>query len=419
MKTLIFGAGASIPFFEPKLSTKYLTDKIIDRQEWDKVIAIVKSIKGEDYIIAKTEIVLQIIQTIQKIKPNANFEEIAEVIDKLSSFGFDMIPEHNMFNVVIHVMNTGFDPRVKKPFGCEWAMIPFLLREIIAMSIIELQNNHKIMDYDNLISLQKDFINSICEKDDDVSIMSLNYDECVLKSLEGLGFEKGFKTKNEHYLMQLDTPTFMSAKKVVYFPHGNLRFQFTDNDNITYWSDANDAEAERWKGISSSSLGSTLTCSNGKFVYNYNTFISTGQTKDDGLNHLPYAVYYQRLGIDINKSDSIYIIGYSFGDDHINRLLRSFIEISPENKIYVIDYYPKEVAGTDEYKDQNNIITKLYFTFGAEWGVVYNRDTNETEPLNPEEIKKINSLGYGEIFKQVILYKKGFSEFLHEFNNVI
>lgn len=249
--------------------------------------------------------------------------------------------------------------------------------------------------------------------------MSLNYDECVLNSLEGLGFEKGFRPPNKHCLMQLDIPTFMSVNRVVYFPHGNLRFQFTDNDNITYWTDANVAEAERWKGISSSSLGSTLTCSNGKFAYNYNTFISTGQTKDDGLNHLPYAVYYQRLGIDINKSDSIYIIGYSFGDDHINRLLRSFIEISPENKIYVIDYYPKEVAGTDEYKDQNNIITKLYFTFGAEWGVVYNRNTNETEPLNPEEIKKINSLGYGEIFKQVILYKKGFSEFLHEFNKVI
>lgn len=218
MKTLIFGAGASIPFFEPKLSTKYLTDKIIDRQEWDKVIAIVKSIKGEDYIIVKTEIVLQIIQTIQKIKPNANFEEIAEVIDKLSSLGLDRIPDHNMFNTIIHVMNTGFKPTEKMPFGCEWAMIPFLLREIIAMSIIELQNNHKIMDYDNLISLQKDFINSICEKDDDVSIMSLNYDECVLKSLEGLGFEKGFKTKNEHYLMQLDIPTFMSAKKSCIFP---------------------------------------------------------------------------------------------------------------------------------------------------------------------------------------------------------
>lgn len=188
MKTLIFGAGASIPFFEPKLSTKYLTDKIIDGQEWDKVIAKVKSIKGEDYIIAKTEIVLQIIQTIQKIKPNANFEEFAEVIDKLSSFGHDKFPENNMFNVVIHVMNTGFNPTEKNPYGCEWAMIPFLFREIIAESIIELQNNHKITGYDNLISLQKDFIYSICEKDDDISIMSLNYDECVLKSLEGLGF---------------------------------------------------------------------------------------------------------------------------------------------------------------------------------------------------------------------------------------
>lgn len=419
MKTFIFGAGASIPFFDPVLSTSYLTSKILDDKEWKEVIDKYKSIKGRETIIADISLVLDLIETIKKLRPDANFEEIAEVMDKLASYGFDKIPNHNMFNTIIWVMNTGFRPSNGNPFGYELAMIPFLLREIIAKSIIDLQNNHRSKEYDELLSLQKDLISYVCQKDNKISVVSLNYDECVLKSLEGLGFEKGFKTNNERYLMQLDIVSFMKAQKVVYFPHGNLRFQFTDNDNITYWSNANVAERERWIGLGESGIGSTLTCLRGKFCYNYNTFISTGQTKEDGLNHLPYSIYYQRFGCDIFKSNSIYIIGYSFGDDHINRMLRSYIELSPENKIYIIDYYPKEVTGTEEYKDEKNFITKLYSVFGPEWGVMYNRDTQQTEPINPDAIQNINSFGYGEIFKQIILYKKGYYEFLKEFKNVI
>lgn len=85
-------------------------------------------------------------------------------------------------------------------------------------------------------------------------------------------------------------------------------------------------------------IGSTLLVLPGRFSYNWNTFLSTGQTKDEGLNHLPYAVYYQRLSIDLAKSDTVYVVGYSFGDDHINRLLRSFIKLNLNNKVYIVDF---------------------------------------------------------------------------------
>lgn len=69
------------------------------------------------------------------LQSTANFEQIAEVIDKISSYGFDKMPMNNMMNLLISVMNTGFKPNNTIPFGGEWSDVPFLLREIIAESI--------------------------------------------------------------------------------------------------------------------------------------------------------------------------------------------------------------------------------------------------------------------------------------------
>lgn len=38
MQTIIFGAGASVPYFNPRLSTSYLTSKVSDFNEWDRVM---------------------------------------------------------------------------------------------------------------------------------------------------------------------------------------------------------------------------------------------------------------------------------------------------------------------------------------------------------------------------------------------
>ena len=418
MRTFIFGAGASRSFFAPELTTSYLTEKVCSVDEWKRVFDKYKAYNGKNKCLVKVGTIMVVIHTIKEFLPDANFEQIAEVVDKMSSYGLDGIPGHNMQGLTVAVMNTGFLPQNKKPFGAEWSGVPFLLREIIAEAILDLQNAHKAGNYDDLIQKQNAMIKYVMEHDDKVSVMSLNYDDCVLDSLVGLGFEKGFALTDERYLRQLDINKVMGADKVVYFPHGQLKFQFTDNDNVTFWGDSNVANEERWGGIDGVSVGSTLTVLPGKYAYNFNTFISTGQTKDDGLNHMPYAIYYQRLAIDLANSNTVYVIGYSFGDDHVNRLLRSFLKLNPDNRVVIVDFYPMEVYNTQEHRDSNNFITKIYQNLGADWNIWYSQDQG-VMAFDQAAVDIINKFGYGELCPQVIFYKKGYSEFLNEFAKVI
>ena len=136
------------------------------------------------------------------------------------------------------------------------------------------------------------------------------------------------------------------------------------------------------------------------------------------MNHMPYAICYQRLAVDLFRSDRIYVIGYSFGDEHVNRLLRSFIELNPDNRIYVVDYYPDQITMVDEHHHLGNMILKIHYYLGTNWQVMYTPGEG-TSPANPKEVDNLNTRGYGELFDQVIFYKKGYESFLNEFGNVI
>lgn len=418
MKTFLFAAGASVPFFEsPTLNTSYLTEKVKDINEWQRVIDKYVSIKGQNVVIAPPQFVVDVINKIISYAPDAKFEQIAEVLDKISSYSMDSIPSNRMMNLVQCVLMDIMRNPHKWP-GIGMQEIPFLFREIIAEAILELESNHKSGDYTQLLEKQKAFI-AYAAKDEEASIISTNYDNCVPDSLHGLGFETCFKPVDSRHLMQIDIHSFMNAPRVVYYPHGHLRFHFTDNDNVTYWHDSIMANNERWDGLASTSIGSTLTVTPGKFAYNFNTFITTGQTKDDSFNHLPYAIYYQRMACDIAKSDTVYIIGYSFSDDHFNRLMKSFLKLKDTNKLVIVDYYPDAIGMVDEYMDQNNIISKICQVFGTEWSVIYDSARQNKLPFNQSEVQKLNKEGFGEIFKNVYFYKKGYYDFLNEFTKFI
>ena len=419
MKTFIFGAGASIPFFKPTLDTAYLTDKVCCRAEWERMYALYSKYDGKNHQLVDIAIILQIIKEIKQAVPTVNFEQIAEIIDKISSWGFDKIPQHNMLNLLIYVLNTSFRPQNTNPFGIEWQDVPFLFRQIIAEAILDMETNHKAEGFESLISKQRNFIDAVCKSDEDISVISLNYDECLLDSLKGLGFEKGFRPKDDYnYGMQMDIKIFLEAKRVVYFPHGHLRFMFTDNDNVSYFSDSTTANRWRWENIDGALKGTTTTALPGKFASNYNTFISTGQTKDDGLNHLPYSVYYQRLAVDLYKSDTVYIIGYSFGDEHINRLLRSFINRDNENKVIVVDCYANLIDMTDTSEYSNSTLHKIHYYLGTYWYLTYSQ-AKGMMAANPQDIDNINMRGFGLLFPQVYYYKWGYESFLNQFNDIL
>ena len=420
MQTIVFGAGASVPFFyNPSLSTKFLTEQISDINQWKRIMAKYRQYEADNELVTPDS-VRAVIDSILKYIPEANFEQIAEVLDKISSYGVESRPDINMMNLQWRVMHEV----AKAPgnlsflFGPGWRDIPFLLREIIAESILELENNHKSSNHEELINLQRRFIESVANASEKTSVLSFNYDDCVINSLEGLGFEKGFENTNSLYLRQLNPKKLVDAKRVVYFPHGHIKFHFTDNDNVTFWGDSEMANEERWQGVGSSMMGSTITVLPAKYAYNFNTFITTGQTKDDSLNHLPYSAYYQKLACDLLNSNKVYIVGYSFGDDHVNRLLQTFLKINKENKVYVVDYYTSKITLVNEYETESNIINLIHQVLGTTWQLKIDSN-NEKQPFDKTQVDTINKLGYGEIFDQVVFYKKGYDAFLHEFEKVI
>lgn len=126
---------------------------------------------------------------------------------------------------------------------------------------------------------------------------------------------------------------------------------------------------------------------------------------------MPYAVYYQRLASDFLSSDLVILIGYSFNDLHFNRLLKSFIHINLTNKVLVVDKYPDIITMTSDYTDENNIIVKIAFVFGPEWGVLFTGD-NQILPMRENDVRQVNADGFGEIFDRVFFYRNGYEEFL-------
>ena len=158
MNTFLFAAGASVPFFEnPSLSTWFLTQKVRDINEWQRVIDKYISIKGQNVVIAPPLFVVDVINKIISYAPDANFEQIAEVLDKISSYSMDPIPNNRMMNLVQWILMDIMRNPGKWP-GIGMQEIPFLFREIIAEAILELESNHKSRDYTHLLEKQKAFL---------------------------------------------------------------------------------------------------------------------------------------------------------------------------------------------------------------------------------------------------------------------
>lgn len=412
MKTILFGAGASFPFYETHLSTRYLNGKINDIDSWANIVKKYQEINDSSYTIPNPSDINDVISAIMSYMPNANFEQVAEIIDKISSHGYDCLPCNNMLNLLFATY------RVNPICTASWNHVPFFYREIIANAIIDSEIHHRVPHYNELQLKQQNFIKAIKDSSENkMSVISLNYDDCVPTSIDNIeDIEYCFTTDTGRHNNELNVQEFITAPYVVYFPHGHLRFVFNDEQNVTYYSNIHEAERVRWTGLNNNGVIDIVKT---PFSYDFNTFLTTGQTKDSAFNNMPYAVYYQRLAKDLLESKEIYLIGYSFGDLHFNRLLKAFLLIDRSNVVYIIDKYDAAITMTDEYQDDNNLITKIQQVFSPEWKIIFDRDSNQKIAFNEEEVKKVNNMGYGKIFDQIVFYKKGYEEFLSEYNDVI
>lgn len=79
---LLFGAGASIPFFNPPITTSSITKHIADKGNWDRVIAICKKYNPRFSLTA--DYVHSLIQVIANNNFEPNFESICNSIDNIA-----------------------------------------------------------------------------------------------------------------------------------------------------------------------------------------------------------------------------------------------------------------------------------------------------------------------------------------------
>jgi hypothetical protein len=304
-RTIFLGAGASIPFFEVPLTTQYLTGRIKQPNIWEGLIPRYNRVIDNDRKI-ELKVITDFIDRIKSINRELDFERIIEIIDKVSSYNFDPNTNEKIFHNILRFYEV--DWRV----SWQWDGMPFLSRQLIAEQILEVQKKHKVKDYNTLVDLQSQFF-KYATTERGLSLVSLNYDDIVFDSIEGMGFETGFSKGG------FDISAFFEAKKTVSFLHGHIRFSLY-GDDIKYHDSSDQADQERLGKIKNSSWfkENKETLQNSP-CYNFNTFIVTGQSKELAFNHNPYAAYYHKLAFDIATSNEIIIVGYSFGDDHFNR----------------------------------------------------------------------------------------------------
>ena len=389
------GAGASIPFFTTRLTTSYLTNEIQREANWAPLVTRYTNIMRNVNVVRVNQI-MDALGRIRQINGSLNFEQIIEIVDKISSFNFNPLPESKILHNILHYFGALPD-RTNV-----WDSVPFLFRQLICELIVQLEENPTLV-YNNLIDLQRGFIQRISENGG-LNIFSLNYDEIIYDSVEGLDFTNGFVDQ------RFNLNTYRLASNVISFPHGHVRFS-EDDLGVIYYPHGAIANQERFRNIGRSDLRRTVYLNDTPYSYSFNTFIVTGQSKESTFDKNPYSLYYQRFAHDTLRASDIYIIGYSFSDAHFNRMLLNYLTISDYNKLYVVDYFPGLVDVPDEFMSPNSLVNRMLTGLNVNSIELI---PNNNQYVHHDLVRDLNTNGYGYIMPQVWFYKKGYDSFLNE-----
>lgn len=402
MNLLLLGAGASIPFY-PSLTTDNITKYIKDNKNWERIIS-------EYNEMAKTplniDFIKKLLNDIVNVNSNYNFEDICGYVDTISSaLLHSKYDEINRIKKELIVLNQCNIIDYKTIFYKNIEHIPFLFRCLI-VEYINIQ--HKVKEYELLLTRQKEFINNYIKGTNKSSIITLNYDDIINESVDKI-FYNGFHNREIGNDIPFDINKFYNNKHTISYLHGSIRFIHPLLD-IHYSRNEIQNTKERIRGLI---LGNQNYYFQDQTPFkeenlSYNTFITTGIDKNFSLDYIPYNFYYTKFASDICKSKHLVIIGYSFRDQHVNRIISPFIHLNKKNLVIIVDYYKEEIH-FNQTKSYSHIFMDIYNTFYSKG---YSVEDNE-------DVKHINSFGYGFLAPQILYYKRGYENFLNEYKEII
>lgn len=401
---VLFGAGASIPFFEyhkgeSLLTTNAINKAILDKDLWGN--ALVHNSELRENIPH----ILSFLQKIQGIlRGIANFEDIAEIVDMVGDLCRDRFSSSvsNYTNLICsEVFSIGSSSLYENGFlAPSYIYLPYFYREIIAEYISNLYTKLPTC-YNTMVQLQSEFLKHLAEKYENINLFTLNYDDSISDSIveSKIDFTNGFDSETS-----FNDALYFRSKYSISYLHGHIRMVNRSRYYATMVRNIDEARCFRQSNYSSPFAPDGANEGQNDF----NIFITTGKSKDTSLNFIPYSAYYSKLAYDAFDSNTLFIVGYSFNDLHVNRLIGHYLSIDAHHHIVIVDYVPRDengVADLTKYKTTLSQFVKWNGFYGVE-------DLSNIFDSDTEKIS-INHYGYGWIMNhRTFLYINGYKQFL-------
>jgi hypothetical protein len=241
------------------------------------------------------------------------------------------------------------------------------IREIIyeyTVSILELIDGHvQQSEIANKLDGFVSWLRCVLTTKNEVDLFTLNFDLLIETILLDIVGTEGFM--DFHY--KINRPWNEINNKFQYYFNPDMSRQIAGDINVRLHH--LHGSLSSFKNISNGRLFKITTESlresklyNKIFELELIPSIVTGGGKSAKVQQSPFSFYYnefkKKMSIDEFLCDELYIIGYSFQDDHINKAIKERLEISRRSKeprplnIVIVDY-----AATEE--DKTKFISKV------------------------------------------------------------
>jgi hypothetical protein len=177
-----------------------------------------------------------------------------------------------------------------------------------------------------------------------LDIGTLNYDRTIETSLSGLRYEDGYGTVATNPLRFNPKRVLRTSRSLLLHLHGCTLYGYSPPTNTNSFEDMyedyfedifkypDEVSARRtWFGRSNPNAQSGESIIGGPII--------TGLRKTDKLLAYPYTTYNQAFANSLLRNPYLLIVGYSFGDFHINALLGKMASIhGPRRRIVIVSY---------------------------------------------------------------------------------
>ena len=240
---------------------------------------------------------------------------------------------------------------------------------------------------------------------------TFNYDDVLPQTVlaGNIPLETGFISG------RFDSTKFLKAPSVLAFPHGHARW-VQDSDGIREFASVSEANCWRLSHLNDSGNEETIYINDEPWSYDFNTFLTTGQDKESSFNRNPYCAYYQRLAQDLTEADRVVVVGYSFRDPHIDRLLLNFLRLQESNKVLVVDYWKSNIDIVEEFASHTGFLKRVLETHNV-GSIPLSKGSTSYSYQYQDQLDETNKNGYGFLCPQIWIDKRGYDKFLFEWQD--